>query len=133
MVAGFTIYFAKGIALFYLSGMFKYIQQYRYMNITKKRAVFERNADVYKLLAHPVRLEILHLLCQKERAVSDLVELLELRQPVVSQHLSLLRRAGYVVSRRDGQRVIYGVHNHEASDTCASARDLHSSLSHKTH
>lgn len=99
------------------------------MNVKEKREVFERNADVYRLLGHPVRLEILHLLCQEERTVSDLTERLDLRQSAVSQHLSLLRRAGLVSYRRSGQRVIYGVHNQAATNACACVRDLRQELS----
>lgn len=114
-------------------GKIKYIQKYRYMNIIKKRKLFKRNAGVYKLISHPVRLEILHLLGQVERTVSELIEILNLRQAAVSQHLSLLRRAGFISSRRSGQSVIYKVRNRVAADTCANARDLHGALSYKSH
>lgn len=64
-------------------------------------------AAVAKSLASPHRLAILDILGQGERSVEDLV--VELGQPFanVSQHLQVLRRAGLVSSRREGQRVVY--------------------------
>jgi DNA-binding transcriptional ArsR family regulator len=48
-------------------------------------------------------------LCGLERPVGDLVERLELSQPAVSKHLRILREAGLVEVRRDGQRRLYRV------------------------
>ncbi|GJM20498.1 MAG: hypothetical protein DHS20C15_04130 [Planctomycetota bacterium] len=52
--------------------------------------------------AHPIRLRILNLLHQGDLCVGDLVTLLEVPQPTVSRHLSLLREAELVVTRKDG-------------------------------
>ncbi|NLY56059.1 MAG: winged helix-turn-helix transcriptional regulator [Firmicutes bacterium] len=64
-------------------------------------------ADFLKLLAHPTRLRIVAALSKGERCVSNLENLLELKQANVSQHLSLLTRAGLLASRRDGMRTCY--------------------------
>jgi DNA-binding transcriptional ArsR family regulator len=63
----------------------------------------------FAVLAEPARRRILELLRQRERPVGELVERLELSQPGVSKHLRVLREAGLVRVRRDGQRRWYGL------------------------
>ena len=63
----------------------------------------------FEVLAEPNRRRILDLLRGKERAVGDLVDALAVSQPAVSKHLAVLRRAGLVGVRTDGQRRIYTV------------------------
>ena len=69
----------------------------------------EKLASLHKALAHPVRLLILHVLLQGEACVCHLTCLLERPQPYVSQQLGVLRDAGLLASRRDGQVIFYRV------------------------
>ena len=64
-------------------------------------------ATTFELLAQPTRRRILDLLRERARPVGELVKLLDLSQPGVSKHLRLLREAGLVRVRRDGQRRWY--------------------------
>jgi DNA-binding transcriptional ArsR family regulator len=66
-------------------------------------------AAPFNALAEPARRRILELLRERERPVSELVERLELSQPGVSKHLRVLREAGLVRVRPDGQRRWYGL------------------------
>ena len=59
------------------------------------------------MLAEPTRREILDLLRDGERPVGELVERLQLSQPLVSKHLRVLRDAGLVDVRPDAQRRLY--------------------------
>jgi DNA-binding transcriptional ArsR family regulator len=63
----------------------------------------------FEVLAEESRRRILDLLAREERPVGDLVAHLSLSQPAVSKHLKVLREAGLVQSRRDGQHRIYRV------------------------
>ena len=63
----------------------------------------------FAVLAEPARRHILELLRQRERHVGELVERLGLSQPGVSKHLRVLREAGLVRVRPDGQRRWYGL------------------------
>jgi len=72
-----------------------------------KHAVFGCFAEVAKALAHGRRLEILELLAQGERSVESVAEAAGLPVANASQHLRLMRRAGVLVSRRDGKRILY--------------------------
>ena len=71
-------------------------------------------ADFLKALAHEDRLMILCILSQAEKSVSELEELLELRQPAVSQQLARLRMDGLVAARRDGKTIYYSLASDEA-------------------
>lgn len=73
----------------------------------------QQNADeavaVLKGLASRNRLLLLCQLVEGERSVGELAQTLGLAQSVVSQHLSLLRREGVVIGRRDGQSIFYRI------------------------
>lgn len=62
---------------------------------------------MFDVIAEPTRRRILELLGERERPVTELVELLSLSQPGVSKHLRVLRDAGLVQVRQDGQRRWY--------------------------
>jgi DNA-binding transcriptional ArsR family regulator len=66
-------------------------------------------AATFDALAEPARRQILELLRQRERSVGELVERLKLSQPGVSKHLRVLREAGLVRVRPEGQRRWYGL------------------------
>lgn len=63
----------------------------------------------YSALAEPSRRQILDLLRDGERSVTELVAHLDLSQPGVSKHLKVLREAGLVAVRPDGKRRWYGL------------------------
>jgi DNA-binding transcriptional ArsR family regulator len=64
-------------------------------------------AATFEILAEPNRRQILDLLRVADRPVGDLVEAMTVSQPAVSKHLRVLRQAGLVEVRTDGQRRIY--------------------------
>lgn len=69
-------------------------------------------AERFKALSEPIRLRILNLLANADRAggelcVCDLMETLDLPQSTVSRHVNQLRRAGFVDSRRGGVWTYY--------------------------
>lgn len=66
-------------------------------------------ARVLHVLSHDTRLNLVLLLAQGEATVSELCELVGLAQSNVSHHLRILRDAGLVTDRREGQFVVYGV------------------------
>ncbi len=71
--------------------------------------VLELQAEVLRALSHPARLHIMEMLRGGERCVCEIGPVLGLRQPNISQHLSILRAANLVATRREGLRVIYRV------------------------
>jgi DNA-binding transcriptional ArsR family regulator len=63
--------------------------------------------DTLKLVAEPRRQEILRLVWRDELPVGEIADKLELSYAGVSQHLALLREAGFVQVRRDGKQRLY--------------------------
>lgn len=60
-------------------------------------------------IAHPKRRQMLQLVMDHERQAGELAALTRISQPAASQHLRVLRQAGLVEVRRDGQRRLYHV------------------------
>ena len=58
-------------------------------------------------MAHPVRLMIMDELLRNPRCVSAIHEILDIRQPNISQHLTILKNSGIVASDRDGSYRCY--------------------------
>lgn len=69
--------------------------------------MFQLHADLLKALAHPRRLEIIHLLRDQELPVSDIHTMLDLPQANISQHLTKLRESGVVTTCRKGKQIFY--------------------------
>jgi ArsR family transcriptional regulator, zinc-responsive transcriptional repressor len=65
--------------------------------------------DLLRALAAPVRIAIVLQLREAPRCVHDLVDALELPQPLISQHLRVLKEAGVVHGERRGREVVYAL------------------------
>jgi rhodanese-related sulfurtransferase len=76
---------------------------------TMKRELYQSIAKVAQALASGNRLQLLEFMAQGERSVDALAAMAGVTVANASQHLQALRRAGLVVSRKDGQRVYYRV------------------------
>lgn len=72
-----------------------------------------------KQLANKTRLMVLCSLLDDEFSVSDLLTRIPVTQPVLSQHLALLREANMVVTRRDGQTIYYSLADERVKQTIA--------------
>jgi ArsR family transcriptional regulator len=81
-------------------------------------------AEFFKALAHPLRIRALELLSEGEMSVSELMEHVDVEQPHLSQHLAVLRRAGFVVTRRQGSNVIYGLADQRIAELLAVSRQM---------
>lgn len=69
--------------------------------------IYTAHADHFKLLGHPVRLQILDALRRSPECVCHLEVALERPQPYISQQLRVLRESGVVADRKDGLNVYY--------------------------
>lgn len=63
--------------------------------------------DLLRALAAPVRIAIVLELREHDRCVHELVETLAVAQPLISQHLRVLKAAGVVRGERHGREVVY--------------------------
>ena len=69
------------------------------------------HAEMCKVFTNPTRIEILNLLRNKEMSVTELIRKTKLSQANISQHLSIMKNKGIVISRRDGKSVFYRLTN----------------------
>ena len=84
----------------------------------------KRASDFLKALAHESRLMILCILAEGEKSVSKLEEILNLRQPTVSQQLARLRADGLVSTRRDGKTIYYKLASDDARVVIGAIYDV---------
>jgi ArsR family transcriptional regulator len=81
-------------------------------------------AEFFKALGHPVRIRVLELLSEGEQSVSGLLEDIDAGQPYLSQQLGVLRRAGFVVTRREGPHVMYALSDQRIIELLAVSRQM---------
>lgn len=72
-----------------------------------------------KQLANKTRLMVMCSLLEDEMSVSDMLTRIPVTQPVLSQHLALLREANMVSTRRDGQVIYYRLADKRIQKTMA--------------
>jgi len=80
-------------------------QQSRHLTVDRA----EELAVMLKGIAHPLRLRIVTLLCDRDHTVTELTQRLDVRQSLISQHLSPLRLLGLVNVDRTGGRATYSL------------------------
>ena len=86
--------------------------------------VYVLKADLFKALGHPVRIRVLELLREKDRPVSELLADIGVEASHLSQHLSVLRRAGVVAKSRQGNSVTYTLVDPSLATMLDSARSF---------
>lgn len=80
--------------------------------------VFEMAAEIFRVMAAPMRLKIISCLCNGERNVGELLDAIETTQPNMSQHLGTLYQAGILGRRRDGVQIYYRIINDRVVTLC---------------
>lgn len=70
-------------------------------------SAYERASELLKTLTAPVRLALVEVLAEGPRCVHELVDALDVAQPLISQHLKVLRNARLVSTSRRGREVVY--------------------------
>lgn len=72
-------------------------------------ALRQFKAGIFKILAHPTRIHIIELLSSDEASVGAILERVKVGPANLSQHLSVLRQSHLVVTRKNGNQVIYSL------------------------
>ncbi len=88
------------------------------MNDDIRFEVFQLQAEFCKSLADAKRLMIIHELRDGEKSVNELAEKLGLKQSNTSQHLAILRKAGIITPRREGNAIYYELANPRIGEAC---------------
>ena len=88
------------------------------------RKIFEMQCQICKAMAHPVRLEIVELLNQREMSAATLLEALEISKANLSKHMAMLVQAGIVDATRDGREVSYRLSHPQIHEACVIMRSI---------
>jgi ArsR family transcriptional regulator len=75
----------------------------------QKKMLFEKQAEIAKAIAHPLRIAILDFLKDGEQCVCDIAEFVGSERSNVSRHLSVMVKAGVLDCHKEGLKVIYEV------------------------
>ncbi len=77
------------------------------MAAKRRRLLFEKQAEIAKAIAHPLRIAIIDFLKDGEQCVCDIAEHIGSERSNVSRHLSVMVNAGVLEYRKEGLKVIY--------------------------
>jgi ArsR family transcriptional regulator len=77
------------------------------MSERSKQLLYEKQADIAKAIAHPLRIAIINFLKDGEQCVCDIAEYVGSERSNVSRHLSVMVNAGLLDYRKEGLKVIY--------------------------
>jgi ArsR family transcriptional regulator len=93
-------------------------------NAQSDKRILKLHAELCKTLANPTRLEILGLLRDGERSVTELTKLTGVRQATMSQHLAILRQRGVVSTKKEGGNSYYKITNPKMIKACDLIREV---------
>jgi len=86
--------------------------------------LYQLKAEFFKTLGHPARIRVLELLSERDHAVSEMLPEVGIEPAHLSQQLAVLRRAGLVVSRKEGSSVIYSLTSPHVAELLSVARAI---------
>jgi ArsR family transcriptional regulator len=86
--------------------------------------IYELHADLCKIFSNAKRLEIINTLKDKEMAASDLIEKIGLSKVNLSQHMSILKSKGVILTRREGVNIYYRIANPKIVQACHLIREV---------
>jgi DNA-binding transcriptional ArsR family regulator len=75
----------------------------------RQKLLFEKQAEIAKAIAHPLRIAIVNFLKDGEQCVCDIAEHIGSERSNVSRHLSVMVNAGLLEYRKEGLKVIYSL------------------------
>lgn len=86
--------------------------------------LYQTKAEFFRMLGHPVRIQVLELLQGGPKPVRDLLAAVEIESSSLSQQLALLRRSGIVTTTRDGSSVVYALAGGDVTELMGAARRI---------
>ncbi len=86
--------------------------------------LYQAKAEFFRALGHPARIRVLELLSEREHAVHELLDQIEIEPSNLSQQLAVLRRSGLVSQRRTAGEVLYSIAIPEVRDLLIAARKI---------
>ncbi len=96
----------------------------KHMIDEKTKKILELQAEICAALSNLTRLEIIFLLREGEKSVSDIALELGISMSNLSQHLKILKEKGLVKYRKEGQHIYYSLANETVRKLCESMREF---------
>jgi DNA-binding transcriptional ArsR family regulator len=86
--------------------------------------IYEKQVNICKAFANPIRLRILDMIAQRPYAASELQEQLSISKANLSQHVTILRAVGVIVTHREGKQVYCSLAIPEVKQACHLIRNV---------
>ncbi len=86
--------------------------------------IYEKQVNICKAFANPIRLRILDMIAQRPYAASELQEQLSISKANLSQHMTVLRAAGVIITHREGKQVYCSLAIPEVKQACQLIRNV---------
>lgn len=80
--------------------------------------------EVFKAIADPTRREILRLLRHEEMSAGEVAARFDMSKPTMSHHFAVLKAAGLITSRREGQTIWYALDTTVLEDVLGWSMDM---------
>jgi len=86
--------------------------------------IYDKQVSICKAFANPIRLRILDMIAQRPYAASELQEQLSISRANLSQHMTILRAAGVIMTHREGKQVYCSLAIPEVKQACQLIRSV---------
>ncbi len=86
--------------------------------------IYEKQVSICKAFANPIRLRILDMIAQRPYAASELQEQLSISKANLSQHMTILKAAGVIITHREGKQVYCSLAIPEVKQACQLIRNV---------
>ena len=86
--------------------------------------IYELQADICKIFSNAKRLEIINALKDKEMPASELIERTGLSKANLSQHMSIFKSKGVILTRREGVNIYYRISSPKLIQACNLMREV---------
>jgi ArsR family transcriptional regulator, virulence genes transcriptional regulator len=86
--------------------------------------IYKLHSEICKTLANPLRLKIINVLEDKERAAGYLLETIEISKANLSKHMGILIQKGVVQARKQGKNVFYRLTDERITRACTLMREV---------
>ncbi len=86
--------------------------------------IYDKQVNICKAFANPIRLRILDTIAQRPCAAFQLQQQLSISKANLSQHMSILRAAGVIITHREGKQVYCSLAIPEVKQACQLIRNV---------
>jgi DNA-binding transcriptional ArsR family regulator len=90
----------------------------------KDKTIYVLHANICKILANPIRIELIEILGEKEINFTDLQIATGVLKSNLSQHLSLMVNNGILSQRREGKKAFYKLSSKKTALACSIMREI---------